>query len=172
MRFKPIRPCRNQNGSGVTDADNLSGRDLQQSQITGAADAGFTRDAMQGETGGAQLGGGPDPSDMAAPGGSSGTGGYGNAQNQANHQGQQTGASGHDLGQSRGERYDEAQGGGRGPESVSSDSVAQVGGSDGSFDQVQDNDPLTKATDEFLRDQQEHQDRGQGEADFESDAQS
>ena len=162
----------NQNGSGVTDADNLSGRDLQQSQITGAGDAGFTRDAMQGETGGAQLGGGPDPSDMAAPGGSSGTGGYGNAQNQANHQGQQGAAPGHDLGQSRGERFDEAQGGGRGAESVSSDSVAQVGGSDGSFDQVQDNDPLTKAADEFLRDQQEHQERGQSEAAFESDAQS
>ena len=162
----------NQNGSGVTDADNLSGRDLQQSQITGAGDAGFTRDAMQGETGGAQLGGGPDPSDMAAPGGSSGTGGYGNAQNQANHQGQQTGTLGHDLGQSRGDRYDEAQGGGRGAESVSGDSIAQVGGSDGSFDQVQDNDPLTKEADEFLRDQQEHQDRGQSEADFESDAQS
>jgi hypothetical protein len=109
---------------------------------------------------------------MAAPGGSSGTGGYGNAQNQANHQGQQTGSSGHDLGQSRGERYDEAQGGGRGRESVSSDSVAQVGGSDGSFDQVQDNDGFTEAADEFLRDQQEHQDRGQSEADFESDDQS
>ena len=162
----------NQNGSGVTDADKLSGRDLQQSQITGAGDAGFTRDAMQGETGGAQLGGGPEPSDMAAPGGSSGTGGYGNAQNQANHQGQQAGTSGHDLGQSRGERFDEAQGGGRGADSVSSDSVAQVGGSDGSFDQVQDNDPLTEAADEFLRDQQEHQDRGQSEAEFESDAQS
>jgi hypothetical protein len=151
----------NQNGSGVTDAKNLSGRDLQQSQTTGSGDAGFTRDAMQGETGGAQLGGGPDPSDMAAPGGSSGTGGYGNAQNQSNHQGQQTGVPGHDLTQSRGERFDEAQGGGRGADSVSSD---------GSFDQVQDNDPLTKATDEFLRDQQEHQDRGQSEAEFESDA--
>ena len=160
----------NQNGSGVTDADNVSGRDLQQSQITGASDAGFTRDAMQGETGGTQLGGGPDPSDMAAPGGSSGTGGYGNAQNQANHQGQQVGAAGHGLGQSRGERFDEAQGGGRGAGSVSSESVAQVGGSDGSFDQVQDNDPLAEATDEFLRDQQEHQDRGQSEAEFESDA--
>jgi hypothetical protein len=76
------------------------------------------------------------------------------------------------MSQSRGERFDEAQGGGRGADSVSSDSVAQTGGSDGSFDQVQDNDPLTKATDEFLRDQQEHQDRGQSEAEFNSDAQS
>ena len=162
----------NQNGSGVTDAENLSGRDQQQSQMTGAGNAGFTRDAMQGETGGAQLGGGPDASDMAAPGGSSGTGGYGNAQNQSNHQGQQTGNPGHDLGQSRGERYDEVQGGGRGAESVSSDKVAQAGGSDGSFDQREDNNPLTEAADEFLRDQQEHQDRGQSEAEFESDAQS
>lgn len=162
----------NQDNSGITDVDNVSGRDLQQSQITGAGDAGFTRDALQGETGGAQLGGGPEQSDMAAPGGSSGTGGYGNAQNQANHQGQQTGRSGHDLGQSRGERFDEEQGGGRGADSVSSDSVAQVGGSDGSFDQVQDANPLDRAADEFLRDQQEHQDRGQGQTDFENEAQS
>ena len=157
--------------AGVTDVNNLSGRDLQQSQITGAGNAGFTRDAMQGETGGTQLGGGPGASDMAAPGGSSGSGGYGNAQNQANHQGQQTGIIGRDMGQSRGERFDEAQGGGRGAESVSSDAVAQVGGSDGSFDQVQDTDALTKATDEFLRDQQEHQNRGQDQ-DFERDASS
>lgn len=161
-----------QDNSGIRGVDAASGRDLQQSQITGADDDGFTRDAMQGETGGAQLGGGPSRSDMAAPGGSSGSGGYGNAQNQANHQGQQTGPSGHDMGQSRGELYDEAQAGGRDAASVSSDSVAQVGGSDGSFDQVQDDDPLTKATDEFLRDQQEHQDRGQSDADFESDADS
>ena len=157
--------------AGVTDVDNVSGRDLQQSQITGAGDAGFTRDAMQGETGGTQLGGGPGASDMAAPGGSSGSGGYGNAQNQANHQGQQTGIIGRDMNQSRGERFDEAQGGGRGAESVSSDAVAQVGGSDGSFDQVQDDNPLSKAADEFLRDQQEHQDRGQNQ-DFEQDAES
>ncbi len=163
----------NQSNSGITDVDKVSGRDLQQSQITGAGDAGFTRDAMQGETGGAQLGGGPGQSDMSAPGGSSGSGGYGNAQNQANHQGQQGGgAAGHDMGQSRGEAFDETQGGGRGPGSVSSDAVAQAGGSDGSFDQVQDDDPLTKATDEFLRDQQEHQDRGQGQEDFERDADS
>ena len=159
-------------GSGITDVDNVSGRDLQQSQVTGAGDGGYTRDAMQGETGGTQMGGGPEQSDMAAPGGSSGTGGYGNAQNQANHQGQQTGTQGHDLSQSRGERFDEAQGGGRGAGSVSSDSIAQVGGSDGSFDQVQDTNQLDKAADEFLRDQQEHQDRGQGQSDFEADAQS
>ena len=52
-------------------------------------------------TGGRQVGGGPSAADMAAPGGSSGTGGYGKAQNQQLHQGQ--------------------QGGGRGDESVSSE---------------------------------------------------
>lgn len=158
--------------AGVTDIDNVSGRDLQQSQITGSGDAAFTRDSMQGQTGGTQLGGGPAQSDMAAPGGSSGGGGYGNAQNQANHQGQQTGILGRDLGQGRGERFDEQQGGGRGPGSISDDLVSQQGGADGSFDQVQDDDALSKAGDEFLRDQQEHQDRGQSEADFESDAES
>jgi hypothetical protein len=124
-------------------------------------------------SGGNQAGGGPKSSDMGAPGGSGGTGGYGNAQNQANHQGQQGGGSvGHDMNQSRGERFDEEQGGGRGAGSVSGDDIAQVGGSDGSFDQVQDNDRLSQATDEFLRDQQEHQDRGQGQEDFERDAES
>jgi hypothetical protein len=157
----------------ITDANNVSGRDLQQSQITGAGDGDFGRDAMQGETGGAQLGGGPDPSDMGAPGGSSGSGGYGNAQNQANHQGQQTALQGRDMSQSRGEAFDEAQGGGRGPDSVSRDEIAQVGGGSGSFDQVQDTNTLDQAADEFLRDQAEHQDRGQSDAeDFESDAQS
>jgi hypothetical protein len=161
----------NEDKAGISDIANVSGRDLQQSQITGAGDGGFTRDAMQGETGGAQLGGAPGRSDMAAPGGSSGTGGYGKGQNQANHQGQQTAPVGRDMSQSRGERFDEEQGGGRGAGSVSKDAVAQVGGSDGSFDQVQDGDALSKATDEFLRDQQEHQDRGQNQ-DFERDADS
>ena len=45
--------------------------------------------------------------------------------------------------QSRGERYDEEQGGGRGPDSVSLDD------------------------DEIAADQQAHQDRGQSEAEFE-----
>ena len=124
------------------------------------------------------VGGGPDQSDMASPGGSSGSGGYGNAQNQANHQGQQGQSarpSGHDMHQSRGELFDEQQGGGRGPGSVSDDAVAQVGGSDGSFDQVTDTNALEAQADELLRDQQEHQDRGQSAADaadFERDAES
>lgn len=125
--------------------------------------------------GGTQMGGGPDPSDMAAPGGSSGSGGYGNAQNQANHQGQEARPSGHDMHQSRGELFDEQQGGGRDSGGVSSDEVAQVGGSDGSFDQATDENELSRQADELLRDQSEHQDRGQSAADaadFERDADS
>jgi hypothetical protein len=75
------------------------------------------------------------------------------------------------MGQSRGERFDEEQGGGRSFDSVSSDEIAQVGGSDGSFDQAQDQQ-LDRAADEFLKDQREHQDRGQEQADFETDAES
>ena len=160
----------------MADETNLSGSQLQQSQATGAGGGEFTRDGMQGEKGGTQLGGGPDASDMASPGGSSGSGGYGNAQNQANHQGQEVRPSGHDMHQSRGELFDEQQGGGRDAASVSGDNIAQVGGSDGSFDQVTDQDALSAQADEILlRDQQEHQDRGQSAADaadFERDAHS
>ena len=162
--------------AGVTDADNLSGSGLQRSQMTDAPAAGLTRDHMQSETGGAQLGGGPSQSDMASPGGSSGSGGYGNDQQSASHQGQhfaRESRSGRDEGQSRGERYDEEQGGGRGAGSVSSEAVAQTGGAEGSFDQHGDRNPLEAAADELLRDQQEHQDRGQSDAaEFEADAES
>ena len=100
-------------------------------------------------TGSGQAGGGPTPSDRAAPGGSSGTGGYGKAQNQQFHQGQQEQRSTAEEGdrrQSRGERFDEAQGGGR-----SADTVGATGG-------------------EFAEDQAEHQDRGQSVAEEETDA--
>lgn len=130
-----------------------------------------TQGARQGETGGAQRGGGPEASDMAAPGGSSGVGGYGKAQNQANHQGQQTGSSGHDVGQSRGERFDEAQGGGRSAESVSAEEIAQQAGGASAFDQRQDQ-ALDEAADDILKDQQAHQDRGQGSVEFDRDAES
>ena len=55
--------------------------------------------------------------DAAPTGGSSGSGGYGNAENQQHHQGvgQASYGNGGELGQSRGEKYDEAQGGGRRP---------------------------------------------------------
>jgi hypothetical protein len=155
------------------EGSGLSGADLQQSQITGAGEGEFTRDQNQGQKGGTQMGGGPEPSDMASPGGSSGSGGYGNAQNQANHQGQEVRPSGHDMHQSRGELFDEQQGGGRDAASVSSDSIAQAGGSDGSFDQANDRNALEAQADDLLRDQQEHQDRGQSAADavdFERDA--
>jgi hypothetical protein len=75
--------------------------------------------------------------------------------------------------QSRGELFDEQQGGGRSADSVSGDNIAQVGGSDGSFDQLTDQDRLSAQADELLRDQQEHQDRGQSAADgadFDRDA--
>lgn len=74
--------------------------------------------------------------------------GYGQDQNSENMQGQQGQASYGNSGQSRGERFDEQQGGGRGPDSI---------------DQQQGD-----AT-EFGRDQMEHQDRGQSEIDEESD---
>lgn len=93
-----------------------------------------TQQTATGESG-TQTGGGPAQSDMGAPGGSGSGGGYRNAQNQQN-QGQDRPATPSSRGQSRGEAYDEAQGGGRGPESV--------GGAE-----------------EFAEDQQEHQDRGQ-----------
>ena len=124
------------------------------------------------KTGGTQAGGEPGPSDMAASGGSSGSGGYGKAQNQANHQGQEERPSGHDMSQSRGELFDEQQGGGRDSDSVSEDRIAQPGGSVGSFDQVQDDNRLNEAVDELLSDQQDHQDRGQSRAEFERDADS
>lgn len=98
-------------------------------------------------SGGRQIGGGPSAPDMAAPGGSSGTGGYGNAQNQQLHQGQQgdtlSGGRGEEW-QERGERFDEAQGGGRGEDGVS-----------GSAD--------------LANDQASHQDRGQTVAREEAD---
>jgi hypothetical protein len=105
---------------------------------------------------------------MATPGGSSGSGGYGNAQNQANHQGQQAGSSGHDMHQSRGERFDEEQGGGRSYDSISGDNVAQVGGSEGSFDQITDSDALGAQADELLGGEPQGRDGG----DFERDAES
>lgn len=99
-------------------------------------------------SGGRQVGGGPSPSDTRAPGGSSGTGGYGNAQNQQFHQGQQEADEGNARVEpelSRGERFDEAQGGGRGSVSVGADD------------------------DTLRRDQAAHQDRGQSIADEEAD---
>ncbi len=115
----------------------------------------------QSQGGASQLGGGADAADQDAAGGSSGTGGYGNAQNQANHQGQQQAQTGygsgqdigHDASQSRGEAFDEQQGGGRGADSVS-------GGGDAISDPAE-NRQLDQQADALLQDQPEHQDRGQ-----------
>jgi hypothetical protein len=78
---------------------------------------------VQAQGGGQQLGGGAGASDQDAAGGSSGTGGYGNAQNQSNHQGQTGGpdeSPEHPVRRelSRGERFDLEQGGGRAADAV------------------------------------------------------
>ena len=117
-------------------------------------------------TGGTQAGGGPGTSDKGAPGGSSGTGGYGKAQNQANHQGQdnpyggaQSGyGSGQDL--DRGQAFDAQQGGGRSADDVDVDQS----------EADQRDARETAQADEFLADQQAHQDRGQSS--FEKPAES
>lgn len=137
------------------DNGGMTGRDLQDSQSGGGSgDFGGNMDQQQRA---GQAGGGAGPSDISNAGGSSGTGGYGSSQNVVNHQDQQARAGQPGLaggasvpgggvpGQSRGERYDEEQGGGRGPESVSRDD------------------------DEIAADQQAHQDRGQSEAEFEQE---
>lgn len=130
--------------SGIQDAEDRTGRDVQQSQATGKDEGVFFAD-------GTQAGGGPQPSDMAAPGGSSGGGGYGNAQNQANHQGQQQGQATDWSGQDRGDAFDEQQGGGR-----DSASVSDIESSDPA-----ENAQLDQQAEELLQDQQQHQNRGQ-----------
>jgi hypothetical protein len=89
--------------------------------------------------GGQQLGGGADPADKDAAGGSSGTGGYGNAQNQSFHQGQTGGPDaqpGHPAHRelSRGERFDMEQGGGRAADAVDFEAELQDGQIDGGAD--------------------------------------
>ena len=147
----------------ANETDGLSGRDLQNSQSGGeSGEFGGNMDQQQKAD---PAGGGVTAGDMSNAGGSSGTGGYGSSQNVVNqrdgqpNQGSQAGLAGNDLragggssdeqqlrsGQSRGERFDEEQGGGRG---------VMFDGSGGVSD--------------FADDQQAHQDRGQGDAaDFE-----
>jgi hypothetical protein len=137
----------------MDDKDGMSGRDLQQSQ-SGGGSGRFGGDREQ-QQGGGQAGGGPEPSDVSNAGGSSGTGGYGSSQDVVNQQDQQAQAgqaglagsdatrSGGTTAQSRGERFDEAQGGGRGPDSVSRDD------------------------DEIAAGERAHQDRGQSDIEFE-----
>ena len=151
----------NENGND----GGLSGRDLQQSQSGGGSgEFGGNMNQSQAEP----VGGGTTASDRSSAGGSSGSGGYGKSQNVTLQregqpaQGSQSGLAGGDLseggrsedgseigrapsGQSRGERFDEEQGGGRGVLFDGSGGVS-----------------------EFAEGQADHQDRGQSEAaDFE-----
>ena len=98
----------------------LGGRDLQDSQAGGEAGEFGSRPQAQ------PAGGGVTASDISSAGGSSGTGGYGKSEDLLEQrdaqpdQGAQPGPVGKapsvavEPAQSRGERYDEAQGGGRG----------------------------------------------------------
>jgi hypothetical protein len=133
------------------DKEGLSGRDLQSSQ-SGGESGEFGGNRAQQQANG-MVGGGPSSSDLSSAGGSSGTGGYGNAQNALFGQGQGSaptggGASRGPTHQSRGERFDEEQGGGRSADSVS---------------------PEAGDEDDLLIEASEHQDRGQSEAEAESE---
>lgn len=138
-----------------TQEDAMTGSALQNSQSGGeTGEFGGNRDQQQsGQAahGGQQVGGGATAADFDQTGGSSGTGGYGNAQNQSNHQGQQSQAAygnSDDAEQSRGEVFDERQGGGRATEAL----------------------PPSAKTSEFQQDQQKHQDRGQSSVEDDSEA--
>jgi len=139
--------------------DGRSGSELQQSQSGGeSGEFGGNRDQVQ-QSG--QQGGGADRSDMSNAGGSSGGGGYGSSQDVVNQQdGEPNGdaqpglagggaqGSASSGGPSRGERYDEEQGGGRGADEVSPSS-----------------DEL-----EFAEDQRDHQERGQADSEFNAES--
>jgi hypothetical protein len=73
--------------------------------------------------GGREVGGEPEPSDLAAPGGSSGSGGYRRAEDVAHRMPPEERAK--DPHQSRGDRFDERANGGRGEDSVSFDEVRE-----------------------------------------------
>ena len=134
--------------------DDLSGRDLQSSQAGGAGGGydGSNRDQRQAQP----EGGGPTAADLSQAGGSSGTGGYGSSQNVVNQrdrqpgQGSQSGLAGGDLsargaaagGQSRGERFDEEQGGGRG---------VMFDGAGGVSDPGEDGESAGASADDFNR---------------------
>ena len=116
--------------SNDNERSGMSGSDLKQSQSGGdSGEFGGNRAEKQDQP----EGGGATQSDMSHAGGSSGTGGYGSSQDVVNHQGQQPGGQpglgggalrmggGSSTGQSRGEKFDEAQGGGRGGDEISRD---------------------------------------------------
>ena len=60
----------NQDKSGIRDADDLSGRDLQQSQAIAPSTGEFARDRMQDGSGGEQQGGGRDVASISRRAGS------------------------------------------------------------------------------------------------------
>lgn len=90
------------------------------------------------QVGGRQVGGGPGRSHMAAPGGSSGAGGYGNIQDRM--QGEEEQGADAAMGQradplqDRGEVFDEAQGGGRDDQSVVSRGWVEAQGEGGGLE--------------------------------------
>jgi hypothetical protein len=90
----------------------------------------------QAQAGGTMLGGGVEAADQDAAGGSSGAGGYGQAQNRTLQQDRSGDATPATRELSRGERFDMEQGGGRASDAVDVERELQEG-------------------------QREHQDRGQ-----------
>jgi hypothetical protein len=132
--------------------EGRSGAELQGSQSGGGSGQFGGNRNQEGQASG-QQGGGPSDADLSHAGGSSGSGGYGSSQNVANHQGQgevQPGLAGsalaqgggHAHGQSRGERWDEEQGGGRAAADLDQEETGQ-------------------GPSELAVDQAAHQDRGQ-----------
>ena len=123
-----------------TGSGGMSGSELRNSQSGGGSgEAGPSRDQQQGGQaghGGQQVGGGATAPDFDSAGGSGGTGGYGNAQNQENHQGQAAYGNSADPQQSRGESFDEMQGGWRDSGSVSGG--GQVAGAQAQRDSAAD----------------------------------
>ena len=146
---EPYRYADLGRGPGASDEETNMQDDRNDDMRDGApAETPRNQDQSGQSGGGRQVGGGPSASDMAAPGGSSGTGGYGNAQNQQFHQGQQDATlSGResDAALDRADRFDEQQGGGRGEDAV------------------------TVNADDIAADQAAHQDRGQTIAETESE---
>lgn len=159
-------------GEGERSRDGMSGSDLQRSQQAGSEGGAFTQAQQQGGVGGQQMGGGPSQADMAAPGGSSGSGGYGASENVQHHQGQANAGREPGMQQSRGEIFDEQQGGGRGRGSISGDTGDDVadqqeqgaGGSYGSDTNLGGYEEQgDEGREDIERDQRAHQDRGQGD---------
>jgi hypothetical protein len=167
IKDRRAKMANDNDNAPLSGGDNapMTGSELQSSQSGGGSgEFGGSRDQRQTEP----VGGGTTASDRSSAGGSSGTGGYGKSQNVTLQrdgqpaQGSQSGLAGGDLseggrsedsseignapsGQSRGERYDEEQGGGRGVRFDGTSSVSETaegetgGGSDADeFDRESD----------------------------------